>query len=88
MQALPYIVVTREGVGKVYEVCVFTSIISVSEFPFWQLYWSAFEKCVFSKSYYFYKSSSLLRLRRYPQIKSLEDNGAFCVFLQGLLDEQ
>ncbi|KIJ56689.1 hypothetical protein M422DRAFT_149954 [Sphaerobolus stellatus SS14] len=53
MQALPYVVVTAEGVAKVYE-----------------LYWSGFEK-----------------LRRYPQINTLDDNAAFCKFLKGLLDE-
>lgn len=53
MQALPYVVMTREGVSKVYE-----------------LYWSAFEK-----------------LRKYPQIETLEDNAAFCAFLREILDE-
>ncbi|OBZ70446.1 [3-methyl-2-oxobutanoate dehydrogenase [lipoamide]] kinase, mitochondrial [Grifola frondosa] len=53
LQALPYVVVTQEGVAKVYE-----------------LYWSAFDK-----------------FRRYPQIKNLAENEAFCTFLRGLLDE-
>ncbi|TCD69693.1 hypothetical protein EIP91_006710 [Steccherinum ochraceum] len=53
LQALPYVVVTQEGVAKVYE-----------------LYWTAFDK-----------------FRRYPQVDTLEDNDAFCVFLRNILDE-
>ncbi|EIN10655.1 alpha-ketoacid dehydrogenase kinase N-terminal domain-containing protein [Punctularia strigosozonata HHB-11173 SS5] len=53
IQALPYVVVTQEGVGKVYE-----------------LYWAAFEK-----------------IRRYPEVRSLSENDAFCTFLQDLLGE-
>ncbi|KAI0771640.1 alpha-ketoacid dehydrogenase kinase N-terminal domain-containing protein [Trametes elegans] len=53
MQALPYVVVTQEGVAQVYE-----------------LYWNAFDK-----------------LRRYPEIMTLEQNEAFCKFVRGLLDD-
>ncbi|KIK48877.1 hypothetical protein CY34DRAFT_71089 [Suillus luteus UH-Slu-Lm8-n1] len=53
LQALPYVVVTQEGVAQVYE-----------------LYWSAFEK-----------------FRRYPQVTTLEENEAFCEFLESILDE-
>ncbi|KAJ7682775.1 alpha-ketoacid dehydrogenase kinase N-terminal domain-containing protein [Mycena polygramma] len=53
MQKLPYIVVTQEGVAKVYE-----------------LYWVAFDK-----------------FRQYPPINTLEDNAAFCDFLQNILRE-
>ncbi|EPQ59265.1 alpha-ketoacid dehydrogenase kinase [Gloeophyllum trabeum ATCC 11539] len=53
LQALPYVVVTQEGVARVYE-----------------LYWSAFEK-----------------FRRYPEIKTLSDNEAFCAFLRDILEE-
>ncbi|VDC03594.1 unnamed protein product [Peniophora sp. CBMAI 1063] len=52
LQALPYVVVTQEGVNKVYE-----------------LYWQAFEK-----------------YRRFPEIKTLEDNEKFCEFTRALLD--
>ncbi|KZV76305.1 alpha-ketoacid dehydrogenase kinase N-terminal domain-containing protein [Peniophora sp. CONT] len=52
LQALPYVVVTQEGVNKVYE-----------------LYWQAFEK-----------------YRRFPEIKTLADNDAFCEFTRALLE--
>ncbi|KZT24472.1 alpha-ketoacid dehydrogenase kinase [Neolentinus lepideus HHB14362 ss-1] len=53
LQTLPYVVVTQEGVARVYE-----------------LYWSAFEK-----------------FRRYPEIKTMSDNEAFCTFLQNILED-
>jgi len=53
LQALPYVVVTEEGVAKVYE-----------------LYWTAFDK-----------------FRRYPVVTTLEENKAFCDFVQNLLTE-
>ncbi|KAI0092427.1 alpha-ketoacid dehydrogenase kinase [Irpex rosettiformis] len=53
LQALPYIVVTQEGMDKVYE-----------------MYLSAFD-----------------RFRRFPEIKTLEDNEVFCKFVRELLDE-
>ena len=30
----------------------------------------------------------MYRFRRYPEIKTLEQNEAFCKFVRGLLDEQ
>lgn len=48
LQALPYIVVTREGVAKVYEVRASFIVLGIELKPLsvCQLYWSAFEKYV------------------------------------------
>ncbi|TFK55739.1 alpha-ketoacid dehydrogenase kinase N-terminal domain-containing protein [Heliocybe sulcata] len=64
LQTLPYVVVTQEGVAKVYE-----------------LYWSAFEKAPVLTP------SRTSRFRRYPEIKTMEDNQAFCTFLSSILEE-
>lgn len=47
LQALPYVVVTQEGVAKVYEVRIlWQSATSTVLSNTTQLYWSAFNKCV------------------------------------------
>lgn len=47
LQALPYVVVTQEGIARVYEVCAVTSYHCTSDYSYLsKLYWSAFEECV------------------------------------------
>ncbi len=88
LQTLPYVVVTQEGIAKVYEVRP-PPIIHASPHHVLQLYWSAFEK--------YWSVLHLLQLilivkrirfRKYPPITNLAENEAFCKFLTELLDEQ
>lgn len=92
MQALPYVVVKREGVTKVYDVrpwrfsphtrplTVHTLVSCIG-----QLLKSERKRLVLSRPL---KPDGTDRLRKYPQIETLEDNTAFCAFLREILDEQ
>jgi len=88
LQALPYIVVTQEGVARVHEV-------RVSEFialPFTYILLSLSSTGRPSKSVYAFQSFCSVyhssRIRHYPQITDIEENERFCEFLKGLLHEQ
>ncbi len=86
LQALPYIVVTQEGVARVHKV-------RVSEFialPF--AYISSLLALLVGLRVYAFQSFCSVyhssRIRHYPQITDIEENGRFCEFLKGLLHEQ
>jgi hypothetical protein len=92
MQALPYVVVRREGVAKVYEVRAWrffphARLLTAHTFVscIGQLLKSEGERLVLSRPL---RPDGTDRLRKYPQIETLEDNTAFCAFLREILDEQ
>lgn len=89
LQALPYIVVTQEGVAKVHEVRVSSSILTFTSnwCHLLALLVSLRKVCVLSmRSQLHFEYPD--RIRHYPTITSIEENEQFCEFLKGLLNEQ
>ena len=94
MQALPYVVVTKEGVAKVYEVRALpfgapplTHSLTARTFLSYIGQLSKSEEENFAQS----RPPNLTkpaRLRKYPPIETLDDNAGFCAFLREILDEQ
>ncbi len=90
MQALPYVVVTQEGVAKVYEVCriIHAHCTTLNECLGPAVALLDCLRQVRSRSPAVMPRNLRARFRRYPQITTMEENDVFCEFVSNLLAEQ